>query len=139
MPRDNAVPDPGGSGVCDCSGAADAPCGRSTAIASGPQRPTPNHRVSCPVSLIAATLLAGCATTQPAAQTLPFFGEGYRVPGDPCRRLGEDAYTNQFLDHTADLVGCPESYPGLATFVAETGAREVARRDGFILYSVPRG
>ncbi|SHG73248.1 hypothetical protein SAMN05444003_0680 [Cognatiyoonia sediminum] len=70
---------------------------------------------------------------------LPFFGDGYRTVGDQCRRVGEDAFTNQFLDDMADLVGCPEDMENLDVFALDTGGVEVARKDGFVLYSVPRG
>ena len=82
-------------------------------------------------------------TPEPAAPptetTLPFFGTGYRAEGDPCRRLGESADTIDYLDHTADLVGCPENMENLGAFVTETGALEVARQDGYVIYSIPTG
>lgn len=98
-----------------------------------------------PLALVA---LAACAPEPPPAApppgdttlpptTLPFFGNGYRAEGDVCRRIGEDAYTNQFLGDASDLVGCLEGAENLGVFVTETGAVEVARRDGYILYSVP--
>lgn len=88
--------------------------------------------------LAAALTLTACAPTPPPETTLPFFGNGYRAEGDPCRRIGEDDFTNEFLDHTQDLVGCPEGAENLDVFVTETGAVEVARKDGYILYSIPR-
>lgn len=57
--------------------------------------------------------------------------------GDPCRRIGEDDFTGESLDHTADLVGCPEDMENLGVFVTQTGATEVARKDGYVLYPVP--
>lgn len=91
-----------------------------------------------PIILTATALaLTACAPGPGSNTTLPFFGEGYPAKGDPCRRIGEDDFTNQFLDHTADLVGCPEGMEGLGRFVASTGAVEVARKEGFVLYSVP--
>ena len=91
-------------------------------------------------SLLAATALAlsACAPEPITGTTLPFFGDGYRVMGDPCRRIGEDGFTNQFLDDAADLVGCPADMENLGVFVTETGAKEVALIDGYRLYSVPR-
>lgn len=91
------------------------------------------------IPLAAALTLTACAPTPPPPETtLPFFGNGYRAEGDPCRRIGEDDFTNEFLDHTQDLVGCPEGAENLDVFVTETGAVEVARKDGYILYSIPR-
>jgi len=92
--------------------------------------------------IAAALLLAACDPMQPPGGTapptdLPFFGDGYRFGGDVCRRVGEDAFTGAFLDDAADLVGCPEDAETLGALVADTGAIEVARRDGYILYSVP--
>lgn len=73
------------------------------------------------------------ATSEP----LPFFGDGYRAPGDQCRRIGENAFTNQFLDDAADFVGCPEDMENLGVFVADTGAIAVGRTQGTVLFSVP--
>lgn len=69
--------------------------------------------------------------------TLPFFGAGYRSAGDPCRRLGESSDTIDYLDHTADLVGCPEQIDVLDAFETETGGRELFRQDGYVVYTVP--
>lgn len=93
-----------------------------------------------PALIAAALFLSACDTNTPdvTASTLPFFGDGYRANGDLCRRIGEDGYTNQFLDDAADLVGCPADYEGLGAFLTETGAMQVAEQDGYILYSVPR-
>lgn len=88
-----------------------------------------------PLALPAA-LLAACAP--PAPEPLLFL-EGYRDPADPCRRLGETAASSPFLDDAADLVGCPEGMENMGVFVTETGAREVARLQGTVLFSVPRG
>lgn len=94
-----------------------------------------------PAILTAALILSACDTATPdvTTSTLPFFGDGYRAEGDQCRAIGEDAYTNQFLDDSADLVGCSADYEGLGVFVTETGAVQVAEKDGYILYSIPRG
>lgn len=92
---------------------------------------------------LSALGLAAC-TPEPAPAPLPptdlpFFGDGYRAEGDMCRRLGESADTIDYLDHTADLVGCPENMENLGVFVTDTGAIEVARKDGYVLYSIPSG
>ncbi len=83
-------------------------------------------------------LIAACAPApEPVMDPLPLFGEGYRFKGDVCLRVGEDDFTNQFLDDAADLVACPEDTENLGVFVIDTGAIEVARKDGYVLYSVP--
>lgn len=91
------------------------------------------------IPLFAIGLLAACETAAPytpPATDLPLFGDGYRADGDQCRRVGESAETVEFLDHTADLVACPEDYEGLGVFITETGGTEVARIDGWVLFSV---
>ncbi|WP_300059567.1 hypothetical protein [uncultured Roseobacter sp.] len=87
--------------------------------------------------LPALALIACAPAPEPVTGSLPIFGDGYRFKGDICRRVGEDDFTNQFLDDAADLVACPEDAENLGVFVIDTGAQEVARRDGYVLYSVP--
>ena len=82
-------------------------------------------------------LLAACIAV-PTYPDLPFFGPGYRAEGDQCRRVGETAFTNQFLDDSADLVGCPADMENLGVFVLDTGGVLVAQVGEVNLYSVPR-
>ncbi len=81
-------------------------------------------------------LIAAC-TPAVAPEPLPLFGDGYRADGDQCRRVGENAATNAFLDDAADLVACPEDMENLGVFAIDTGGVEVARLQGYVLYSVP--
>lgn len=84
--------------------------------------------------------LVGC-TPPPDTTTverLPLLG-GYRDKADQCVRVGENALTNQYLDDSADLVGCPEDYEGIGVFQTETGGVQVGAEQGYILYSVPHG
>jgi hypothetical protein len=89
--------------------------------------------------LLLLPLLAACMP-MPAPEPvtdLPFFGTGYRAEGDQCRRVGENDFTNQFLDDAADLVGCPADMENLGVFVTETGAILVATVGDTNLYTVP--
>ncbi|EXG83031.1 hypothetical protein G570DRAFT_0008 [Sphingomonas jaspsi DSM 18422] len=64
---------------------------------------------------------------------LPLFGDGYPSKGDPCRRVGESAATVDFLDDSADLVGCPS-----AKDAGALSGKVVATIGETILVSVPR-
>jgi hypothetical protein len=95
------------------------------------------------LSALAALLLISCATAEPPPPapetTLPIFGDGYPEAGDICRRVGESAETVEFLDHTADLIACPEAWDGRDDYARSVAAEEVLRQDGYVLYSVPLG
>lgn len=67
-----------------------------------------------------------------------YFVRGYRSASDPCKLTGETAFTNQFLDDTADLVTCLTGYEGAAEFIETTGARVLTQTHSYTLYSVPR-
>ncbi|MBJ3761199.1 hypothetical protein ILP92_00345 [Maribius pontilimi] len=89
-------------------------------------------------ALLIPLAVAACdqAPAPPTHVDLPLLG-GYRSDADPCQRVGENAYTVDFLDDASDLVACPATVEDLGVFITETGAREVSRVGGFILYSVP--
>ncbi|MEM1129048.1 MAG: hypothetical protein AAGH83_00860 [Pseudomonadota bacterium] len=63
----------------------------------------------------------------------------YRGDEDLCQLTGEDAFTNQYLDDSADLVSCPTGSADAGTLITETGAVEVGQAQDYTLYSVPRG
>ncbi|MGJ8544356.1 MAG: hypothetical protein ACSHWZ_02855 [Sulfitobacter sp.] len=87
---------------------------------------------------LCAALFTGACTPEPTPiSSLNFLGEGYRFKGDACRQLGESPLTAEYLDHTADLVACPEDLENLGVFAIDHSATEVARLQGFVLFSVP--
>ncbi len=89
-------------------------------------------------AIIAACLLAaGCehAAMQEEEPLLLF--AGFRDPADQCRIVGETDFTNQFLDDTSTLVGCPDDYEGTGVFITETGATKVAETQCYDLFTVP--
>lgn len=90
------------------------------------------------VAALSCMTLVACVPEQSSPPVdLPLL-QPYRAEGDQCRVVGESAYTNQYLDDAADLVACPQGSENLGVFVTETGAVEVARVGGFVLYTVPR-
>lgn len=89
------------------------------------------------IVVASCSLLASCAHFgMEEEEGLPL-GAGFRDPADRCRIVGETEFTNQFLDDSSTLVGCPEDYEGSGVFVTETGAIRVAESQGYILYTVP--
>jgi hypothetical protein len=71
-----------------------------------------------------------CSPTATPVAPLPFFGEGYPAAGDPCRRLGENDFTRNWLDDARDLIACPEG-PAANTMAAKPGAVDLGSQDGF--------
>lgn len=78
----------------------------------------------------AATADTAGAFAWPAGLTV--VGDGYPGPGAPCRRIGESAATVDFLDDSADLVGCPT-----AADAEKLGGKVLTTIDGVTLVSVP--
>lgn len=101
------------------------------------------HIALVPFLSLMAVAVSGCDATEvaddAAADVSPltesFLAEGYRYESDACHMVGESALTLEYLDHTADLVACPEDI----TLVGNIdGAKEVAQMQGYRLFSVPR-
>jgi hypothetical protein len=106
--------------------------------------------VSVPLILAAAFSLGACnqksgeaapaSTTAPASApaavqwpaSLVVVGTGFPKPGDPCRVIGENALTNDYLGDSSILVGCLT-----AANAAKIGGEVVATIDGVTLVSVP--
>lgn len=102
---------------------------------------------------VAALSLAACSQAEQTRQTAPIstpppasapfawpatlriVGHGYPAAGAPCRRIGETAATVDYLDDSADLVGCPASDQAA---IAALGGKSVGQVDGVALISVPR-
>lgn len=92
--------------------------------------------------LCVAVALAACTPVTPpdsaaVSAQLPAFGDGYPTAGDPCRRLGENDLTRQWLDHTRDLVGCPTG-SAAGALSARAGAQTLATIDDTVILSLPR-
>ena len=96
-------------------------------------------------ALLCIALLSACQRAEPTstdtsrqatppASSLVLFGNGFPTDGAPCRRVGESEATSQWLDHTADLVGCPD-----AASASALGGKIVATIDGMTVVSVPHG
>ncbi|KGM55750.1 hypothetical protein N800_11545 [Lysobacter daejeonensis GH1-9] len=85
-----------------------------------------------PASATNATPAAAPALSAIPASLAPF-GNGYPTAGSPCLRLGESEATLQWLDDSADLVGCPD-----AASAAALGGKVVATIEGATVVSVPR-
>lgn len=66
--------------------------------------------------------------------SLRVVGDGYPASGDPCRRIGETEATANWLDDSADLVGCQS-----ADDASRLGGSVVGTVDGVTIVSVPRG
>ena len=74
----------------------------------------------------------GATASQDWPPSLRVMGDGYPRSGDACRRIGESAATVNFLDDSADLVGCHS-----AAEAAKLGGKILGVHAGITLVSVP--
>lgn len=61
----------------------------------------------------------------------------YPTEGDVCQVIGENDLTNELLDHTATLIGCPYYETGAIADLRDGGGVPVGRIGDWALFSVP--
>jgi hypothetical protein len=61
----------------------------------------------------------------------------FPAEGDVCQVIGENDLTNQFLDDSATLVGCPKTETGAIADREGDGGRKVGEVGEWVLLSVP--
>jgi hypothetical protein len=61
----------------------------------------------------------------------------FPADGSVCQVIGENDLTNQFLDDSATLVGCPKSETGAIADRTAEGGRQVGEIGDWVLLSVP--
>jgi hypothetical protein len=81
-----------------------------------------------------APTVVASAEPAPFPVSLTVVGDGYPNSGDACRRIGESAATVDWLDDSADLVGCPTDADAKAL-----GGRIVGNVEGISIVTVPVG
>ena len=91
------------------------------------------------VALICISIvsLSACQQIPFGAGSLPLMS-GYRDRADKCVRVGENQFTDRYLEDGADLVACPIDYEGTGLFVFETEASRLTDAQGYVLFSAPR-
>jgi hypothetical protein len=86
--------------------------------------------------------LAACAAA-PAPTYSPPEASGLEAvrafpgPDDVCQVIGENSLTNDYLDDSATLIGCPVAEPGAIADRKAEGATELDRIGEWLLLSVP--
>lgn len=90
----------------------------------------------------AMLLISGCieparevAISEPDPDLV--FVRGYRDPSDPCKLVGESAFTVEFLSDAADLVACPTGSAAMESLMAETAASMITQTNSFTFFSLP--
>jgi hypothetical protein len=94
-----------------------------------------------PAALLA---LAACTPTETASYSPPEASgliavRAFPGPDDVCQVIGENALTNQYLDDSATLIGCPKAERGAIRDRQSAGAQVVGEAGEWLLLSVPGG
>lgn len=90
-------------------------------------------------STIAATVLMGCASGQytPPEESGLIGVRPFPNAGDVCVVIGENDLTNQYLDDSATLIGCPTHEGGAIADRVAQGAIRLDTVGKWVLFSVP--
>jgi hypothetical protein len=63
--------------------------------------------------------------------------QAYPTPRDVCQIIGESEATQDYLDHTTTLIGCPAIEPGAIEDRLNEGAMRLTQVGAWVLLSVP--
>lgn len=95
------------------------------------------------LSCLTALALVGCTTTpeeklynSPEDDGLIAVGP-YPNPDDVCQVIGENALTNQYLDDSATLIGCPSHETGAIADRQAEGGEVLDLIGSWLLLSMP--
>ena len=88
------------------------------------------------IGLIAFIAISGCSYSPPEASGLAGV-RPYPNDDDVCQIIGENALSNQYLDHTSLLVGCPAHETGAISDRIREGGVQLDQIGDWVLFSIP--